>query len=143
MSSAHIPAALRRLIYERASGCCEYCLTPEAAGLAAHEVDHIIAEKHGGPTQGDNLALSCALCNKRKGSDLSSLDPATGEIEPLYNPRRGRWADHFQLNGAEFVPLTATGRTTIQFLQLNTPERITERELLLAAGLLRPDNSPE
>lgn len=138
MSSTHIPAALRRLIYERANGCCEYCLTPEAVSLAAHEVDHIIAEKHGGPTQEDNLALSCALCNKRKGSDLASLDPDTGEVVPLYNPRRNRWADHFQLNGAQFAPLTPMGRTTAHFLQLNSPERVLEREVLLAAGLLKP-----
>jgi 5-methylcytosine-specific restriction endonuclease McrA len=43
MSGSHIPAALRRLVYERANGCCEYCLLPEAVSLAPHEVDHIIA----------------------------------------------------------------------------------------------------
>jgi len=137
MSGSHIPAALRRLVYERANGCCEYCLLPEAVSLASHEVDHIIAEKHGGSTDADNLALSCTLCNKRKGSDLSSIDPVTGNIVPLYNPRRDHWADHFQLDGAQFAARTPTGRTTLHFLHLNASERVYERELLLAAGLFK------
>ncbi len=31
MSTTYIPAALRRQIYDRANGCCEYCLIPEVA----------------------------------------------------------------------------------------------------------------
>lgn len=135
--SSYISAELRRLVHERAKGCCEYCLQPESFGLTTHEVDHIIAEKHGGPTQTDNLALSCALCNKRKGSDLASLDPQTGAVIPLYHPRRDRWNDHFELQAAEIVPLTATGRTTVQFLQLNLLDRLAEREILISAGVLK------
>jgi len=56
--------------------------------IAPHEVDHVIAEKHGGLTEPDNLALSCTLCNKHKGSDLTSIDPETGDIVPLYHPRK-------------------------------------------------------
>ena len=63
MTHAYIPATLRRLVYERADGRCEYCLTPESVALMAHQVDHIIAQKHGGLSSPDNLALSCALCN--------------------------------------------------------------------------------
>jgi len=66
MSSAYIPSALRQMVYERAGGRCEYCLVPEILSFANHEIDHIIAQKHGGPTAVDNLALSCALCNKYK-----------------------------------------------------------------------------
>jgi len=66
MSTTYIPAELRRLVYERARGRCEYCLIPETVVLVSHQVDHIIAEKHGGLTEADNLALSCA-CNKHKG----------------------------------------------------------------------------
>ena len=93
----YIPAKLRRLVYELADRRCEYCLIPEIAVLAAHEVDHIISQKHGGSTESENLALSCALCNKRKGSDIASLDEETGDIVALYHPRRERWLDHFQL----------------------------------------------
>ncbi len=95
--SSHIPTALRRLVLERAGEQCEYCLIPQAAVLAAHETDHIIARKHGGATESDNLALSCALCNKRKGSDVAAIDPQTAQILPLYHPRRDRWTDHFHI----------------------------------------------
>ena len=71
MSQTHIPAALRRLVRERARDCCEYCLIPEAISFAPHWIDHIVAEKHGGTTESDNLANSCVLCNQKKGSDLS------------------------------------------------------------------------
>ena len=133
----HIPVTLRRIVYERVRGCCEYCLIPETAVLAAHEVDHIIPQKHGGPTEADNLALSCALCNKRKGSDLASLDPDTGEIVPLYHPRRDLWSDHFRISTDQLIPLTPTSRTTIRLLQLNSPDRVEERKLLIAAGIFR------
>ncbi len=107
--SRYIPVTLRRSVYDRANGCCEYCFTPEFAAFASHEVDHIIAEKHGSLTQEDNLALSCSLCNKHKGSDIASVDPQTGEITPLYHPRRDRWSDHFCLTETEITPLSPVG----------------------------------
>jgi len=137
VSNTYIPPALRRLVYERASRSCEYCLIPETAVFAVHEIDHIIAQKHGGPTDADNLALSCALCNKHKGSDLASLDPETGLIVPLYHPRRDHWTDHFQVHAGQVVPLTPTGRVTVRLLQLNHPDRVEERTLLIAAKLSR------
>jgi 5-methylcytosine-specific restriction endonuclease McrA len=57
-----IPARLRQLVRQRARGCCEYCLFPESTTLAPHEVGHIVARKHGGVTEEDNLALCCTLC---------------------------------------------------------------------------------
>jgi 5-methylcytosine-specific restriction endonuclease McrA len=83
MSSTYIPSALRRLVCERAKGCCEYCLIFEVTAFVPHEIDHIIAEKHGGLTEAENLALSCTLCNKHKGSDIASIDPDTGEVVAL------------------------------------------------------------
>jgi 5-methylcytosine-specific restriction endonuclease McrA len=53
-------------------------LIPDVATFAPHEIDHIIAKKHGGRTEAENLALSCTLCNKYKGSDPASVDPETG-----------------------------------------------------------------
>jgi 5-methylcytosine-specific restriction endonuclease McrA len=51
--------------------------------LKIHEIEHIIAEKHGGATQEANLALTCPDCNRFKGTDLGSLDPATGRLTPF------------------------------------------------------------
>jgi hypothetical protein len=104
--------------------------------LAAREIDHIIAEKHGGPTDTDNLALACAICNGFKGSDLASIDAESGDIVPLFNPRRDRWTEHFRLESGRIEPLTASGRATVRLLQLNHPHRVEERLLLLAAGII-------
>lgn len=134
MVTVYIPADLRRLVYKRAQGRCEYCLTPEITEFSVHEYEHIIPRKHGGATTADNLALSCTLCNRRKSSDLAAIDPITGEIIRLFHPRRDRWYEHFQLNGASIIALTPIGRATANLLQLNTFERIEERELLIALG---------
>jgi HNH endonuclease len=106
--------------------------------FALHWVDHIIAEKHGGQTATDNLALCCIICNQHKGTDLTSIDPQTGQITPLFHPRRDRWSDHFRLVGATIEPCTAIGRVTVRLLQLNRPDRLKERELLLRLGVLVP-----
>jgi len=135
MSHLYISPALRRQVYERASGQCEYCLIPEALIFAGHEIDHIIAQKHEGQTDAANLALSCVLCNKNKGSDIASIDPATGVIVPLFHPRRDRWLEHFQLSGAEIIPVTPIGRATVRLLRLNHPHRLIEREQLLDSGI--------
>lgn len=82
----------------------------------------------------ENLALSCILCNRRKGSDISSLDPQTGRMVRLFHPRTQRWQDHFQFDGPRMIGLTPEGRATVALLDLNAPERITERDELLRAG---------
>jgi hypothetical protein len=137
MSKSYISAALRRLVYDRANSACEYCLVPEVAVLISHEVDHVIAEKHGGQTDESNLALACTICNKYKGSDLASIDPLNGEIVRLYQPRRDRWQDHFQLQDGTIIPLDAIARVTVRLLQINRSGRIEERRLLEQAGELR------
>jgi 5-methylcytosine-specific restriction endonuclease McrA len=58
--SSYVPAALRRLVAERASGLCEYCLLHESDGYLKFEVEHVIAKKHGGATSAENLAYACA-----------------------------------------------------------------------------------
>ena len=87
MTVSHVPTHLRRLVRERASLRCEYCLISEALTFALHEIDHIVAVKHHGPTEADNLALACAMCNSHKGTDLTSIDESTGEIVRLFHPR--------------------------------------------------------
>jgi hypothetical protein len=84
----YIPEYLRREVYERASGQCEYCLIDERFTVKRHEVDHIRAEKHFGLTVSANLCLSCFDCNRHKGSDLSSVDPISDEVVTLFHPRR-------------------------------------------------------
>ncbi len=138
MTGTYISAALRRVVSERAEGRCEYCLYPEAASFLAFEVERIIAEKHGGATTADNLALACPYCNRFKGTDLGSLDPETGQLTPFFNPRTQRWDDHFRYEGAYIVPLTPEGRVTVAILRFNHPDRILERQPLISAGIYPP-----
>ncbi len=137
MSKTRISAELRRLVYVRAQDCCEYCLVPEVICFASHEVDHVIAEKHRGETVEGNLALACKPCNKYKGSDLSSIDPGSGEIVRLYQPRRDVWSEHFRLEAGEVVAVSAIGRVTVQLLQMNRRARVQERLLAEKAGVLK------
>ena len=111
-------------------------MTPELVALVEHQLDHIVAAKHGGETRLENLALCCAVCNKHKGTDLASIDPESGEMQRLFDPRRDRWHEHFELRGAEIVARTGVGRVTVRLLRLNRTERLREREILLTAGLL-------
>lgn len=136
MSSSYIPTEIRRVVRERANYCCGYCLIPEAFTFASHEIDHIIARKHGGETTAENLALSCTICNQHKGSDLASIDPETDKLVPLYNPRKQEWQEHFRIEDNQIIPLTAEGRVTVRLLQFNRQERIEERKLLIKAGIL-------
>jgi len=127
-----IPAKLRQLVRERAVGRCEYCLLHEEDVLLPHEVDHIIAEQHGGITHSENLAWSCFHCNHFKGANLSSIDPITKRVTSLFHPRQQLWKRHFRLNGARIEPITTQGRATAFLLQFNTTSRLDERLALFA-----------
>ena len=128
---SYIDAALCRLVTERAGNCCEYCLLDHEDSPFSFHIEHIIAEKHGGTTEADNLCLSCPECNACKGSDIGSLDPATKRLTPLFNPRVQRWSEHFRLNEVEIEPITPEGRVTVFLLRLNSPEWVAERTLLI------------
>lgn len=129
-----ISAALRREVVERAQGCCEYCLVHSDDRFLPYHIDHILAEKHGGKSISKNLCYSCYLCNRYKGSDVSSVEWSDdeGEVIPLFHPRKQRWSEHFQLEGAIIAPLTPNARVTIRLLRLNDPERLIERDNLIA-----------
>jgi hypothetical protein len=130
VSISYIPAALRRLVEERAKYQCEYCLLPAKVAFFVHEIDHIIAQKHGGETNADNLALTCWRCNRYKGSDLGSFDPETRNFSFLFNPRNQEWKSHFIFSEVLIVGLTPEGRTTVKLLQMNSEERLAERQKL-------------
>ncbi|MEH2125037.1 HNH endonuclease [Nostoc sp.] len=130
MSVTYIPIVLRRLVEERANYRCEYCQLPAGVAFFAHEIDHVIAQKHGGTTNADNLALTCWRCNRHKGTDLGSFDPETGAFSFLFNPRTQKWAEHFTFSELNLVGLTPMGRTTIRLLQINSDERLAERQRL-------------
>src|SRR5262245_61532240 len=119
MSETYIGAELRRLVIVRAESLCEYCLIAEEDTHFGCAIDHIIAEKHGGATIGDNLALACVLCNQAKGSDVGSILPGSNQFVRFFNPRTDRWADHFAFVADHINPLTDIGIVTARLLRLN------------------------
>jgi 5-methylcytosine-specific restriction endonuclease McrA len=129
MNPVRISAALRRQVRERARERCEYCLLAEVRAFFPHEPDHIVALKHGGQTSPENLALACFDCNRFKGSDIASIDPVSGVLAPLFNPRTQRWTDHFRLRDGHISPLTPVGRATVSLLRLNLTQRIVVRRI--------------
>ena len=133
--TSYISTSLRQLISDRAGGKCEYCLLHQDFSIYSHEVDHAVAVKHGGASNEENLGLACLSCNRYKGSDLTSIDPITQKITPLFNPRSYKWSNHFQLKESSILGITAIGRTTIFLLKLNEPKRLLIRKALISQQL--------
>jgi hypothetical protein len=134
MSVTYISAELRRLVVARAEGLCEYCLIAEEDTFYGCEVDHIISEKHGGPTQEENLAYACVFCNQSKGSDVGSIHWESGQFVRFFNPRTDHWADHFMLTESRIEGITEIGAVTARILGFNTGERLLERQTLHEIG---------
>lgn len=67
----------------------------------------------------ENLALTCVSCSLRKGARQSIKDSNTGELVFIFNPRLQLWQEHFAWSGVQVIGLTATGRVTVQALDLN------------------------
>jgi hypothetical protein len=132
--SERVSRSLRRSVVARAHSCCEYCGLPEGVLALPHEPDHVIATQHGGKTRLDNLAYTCFRCNRLKGPNVASVDPVTGLITPLFNPRSDVWSTHFVWDGGEIVALTPIGRATVELLRLNDIERVTLRASLMRQG---------
>jgi hypothetical protein len=127
----------RNLVRERAGRSCEYCRLPERADpYQVFHVEHIVAKQHGGDDDLENLGWACSRCNHRKGTNLSSRDPATNTTVELFDPRRNTWREHFAFRGARIVGLSATGRATVRLLDMNDSRRIRlRRELILQGDL--------
>jgi len=135
VSSTHVSAALRRLVARRAQGLCEYCLIHEADAYFGCQIDHIVSEKHGGPTTEENLAYACLFCNRYKGSDVGSIVDDTSSFVRFFNPRTDLWSDHFELlEDMTIAPLSEIGIATVRILGVNSFQRILERQRLNEEG---------
>jgi 5-methylcytosine-specific restriction endonuclease McrA len=122
-------------VRRRAFHRCEYCRVPQKAYRPRFQIDHIIAQKHGGPTVLENLALCCVRCNLHKGPNIAGIDPQTQQLVRLFNPRRDRWLEHFDWDGAMLRGLTPEGRTTVIVLQINDEGAVAVRRDLMGEGL--------
>ena len=123
------------MVARRAGLRCEYCHLPEAIAELPFQFDHVIAEQHGGAATENNLALACVRCNRYKGPNLSGIDPESGKLTRLFNPRTDAWSKHFLWKGSSLAARTAIGRTTIAVLQINQLEAQNQRSDLLKEGI--------
>ena len=124
--------SLRQLVRRRAGNACEYCRIPQdATPLIPFHIEHIVSRQHGGSDAPDALALACDRCNAYKGPNLTSIDPDTNALVPLFNPRQDAWGDHFAVQGGYITGLTAKGRASVRLLNMNAPRRVELREAWL------------
>jgi hypothetical protein len=129
-------AALRREVVERAGSRCEYCrLKQDHQPAVSLQIEHVIARQHGGDDSFGNLALACLRCNLHKGTNLSGIDPQSGAVTRLFNPRLDSWTEHFKFAYGRVIGLTPSGRTTVNLFHMNSPERVDLRLELQNAGL--------
>ena len=113
-------AALRSQVRQRARNRCEYCrIRQEDDPFYSFHVEHIVPRQHEGLDESGNLALACYHCNRHKGPNLSALDPETGRMTRLFNPRSDVWDAHFQVVGVVVSGRTPIGRATSRLFKMN------------------------
>ena len=135
---AAIDAQLQRLVRTRAGDRCEYCLLPQSVRRFRFQIDHVQPQQHGGPTTESNLALCCGRCNRHKGPNLTGVDPVSGQLARLDDPRSDRWPEHFHWDGPLLVGDTPTGRVTVYVLAMNHPDDLATRAELATRGQWPP-----
>lgn len=82
-----IPVRMNRRIRAAAQNRCGYCLSPHHLVMARLEVEHIIPLALGGTDDESNLWLACPICNGHKSDKIAAVDPDSGEVQRLFNPR--------------------------------------------------------
>ena len=127
---------MRMVVRERAGRRCEYCQSQERFSNSPFVVEHILPQALGGATLLDNLAYACAGCNGHKAIKSAARDPVTGELSPLFHPRRQQWREHFRWDESVTIieGTTAEGRATVMALQLNRTPLVNLRRVLRLGG---------
>lgn len=134
--SPSITDAVRTRVRVAAGDRCGYCRSPQHLVLGPLEVEHLVPTARGGGDEEGNLWLACRMCNNFKGVQTHALDPLTGRRRPLFNPRRQHWSRHFTWSddGTQIMGRTATGRATVNALQLNNVIAVMVRRAWVSAG---------
>jgi 5-methylcytosine-specific restriction endonuclease McrA len=140
MARAKISKSLKQQVNDRARGCCEYCRSQRQFSPSGFEIEHTTPWSRGGSDTLENLALACGDCNSHKYNKIEAIDPASGQVVPLFNPRQTSWDEHFLWSDdtLEMLPLTAIGRATIALLQTNRASVVNLRRVLRFQGLHPP-----
>jgi hypothetical protein len=131
-----VSVALRRRVATAARWRCGYCLTSQQIVGPLLEIEHIIPEARGGTNEESNLFLACPMCNSHKADRQEALDPESGLVVLLFNPRTELWAEHFEWieEGTIIRGKTPKGRATVAALNMNHADVVAARHLWVTAG---------
>jgi HNH endonuclease len=141
MPSEYIPVALKQLVFDRASGLCEYCQSQARFAIDPLVIDHIYPFSRGGKTISENLALAGQTCNNYKYTKIEAPDPITDQVVSLFHPRQMIWQEHFTWNEdlSQMIGITPIGRATVNLLQTNRDGVINIRRVLAIMGYHPPE----
>ncbi len=136
MARQQLSLSLRKLVFQKAHGCCEYCKSPADFATQSFATEHIVPTAKGGSNEPDNLALACQGCNSHKSVKTEAKDPLTQLIVPLFHPRQHIWREHFDWDESftQIVGLTSTGRASVEALHLNRSQLMRLRMALFLLG---------
>lgn len=122
---------LRWKVAKRANFRCEYCKIHQDDMFISFEIDHIVAQKHGGGNEIENLAYACPHCNQHKGTDMVTFVDNYDDVIRIFNPRIDNWHEHFETITGELYSETKIGKATIKLLKINDVDLIILRGLLI------------
>ncbi len=131
---------LKQRVRSRARYRCEYCLTHEVLAGSNFTIDHVIPTGLEGEDDSDNLCLCCFFCNVYKGMRVTAVDLQSGELVPIFNPRRQNWQDNFfwSEDGIQILGKTKTGRATVEALKLNRKKLASARRFWVRHNIHPP-----
>jgi hypothetical protein len=134
MTNKYITKKNKAFVRTLAYGCCEYCQSQEAYATQSFSMEHIIPPHLGGTNEINNLALSCQGCNNFKFIKTGFLDKDKNEFTPFFHPRKDIWTAHFAWNEdfTIILPLTLSGKVTIEALKMNRQQLINWRKAVLS-----------
>jgi hypothetical protein len=100
---------------------CVYCLTRERwrdDGQYSFTIDHVKPKSRYVDLTADydNLVYCCARCNTLKSTKLGLPDPCNSTL-----------AKHLKQGSGYFIASTPLGKRLIEYLRLNSPERVSNR----------------
>jgi hypothetical protein len=138
--STYLAAELRQQLLEVDDQRCAYCQTTQANSGYPMIVDHVVPGSKGGNTEFDNLCFACHRCNEFKGATTALEDPLSGEMTPLFHPRRQVWPEHFtwDATGIRIIGVTAVGRVTVITLNMNNEAILDARRNWVSVGWHHP-----
>jgi hypothetical protein len=141
VSLSAIPKAIRKSIFDRDGGRCQYCRLTQIGQASVFHVNHIVPKSNGGLTHETNLALQCPHCSLHKSDKLIATDPHSGETFPVFHPLTQIWKEHFSMDKDGTIHgLTPIGSGTIEALRMNDPLPHIARNIQIRLGLLSPSS---